>query len=96
MRKSYVQDPVTGKLIPKDEYCDSKFSGAPYIIPDINPYKSMVDGSMVMGRAQHREHLKRHNVVEVGNSFDNAKPKPINTPGGLKDQLIRAVNERWR
>lgn len=35
--------------------------------PDIQPYKSMVTGEMIGSRSQHRDHLKRHNVYEVGN-----------------------------
>lgn len=42
-------------------------SDAPLIMPDIQPYISMADGTLVEGRAQHREMLKRNNCVEVGN-----------------------------
>lgn len=38
-----------------------------YIMPDIAPYKSMADGTMITGRAMHREHLRKHNCFEVGN-----------------------------
>lgn len=36
-------------------------------MPDIQPYKSMVDGSMIEGRRQHRDHLRQHNCIEIGN-----------------------------
>jgi len=45
------------------------------IQPDNVCYKSMVTGEMITGRRQHREHLKLHNCVEVGNE----KPKPPKT-----------------
>jgi hypothetical protein len=47
------------------------------IMLDIQPYKSMVDGSMITSRSHHREHLRRHNCFEVGN--ENIKPK-VPTP----------------
>lgn len=65
-RQSYVQCPKTLKLIPKDEYYETAPSG-PFVIGDIKPYKSMVDGSMIQGRRQHREHLRQHGCIEVGN-----------------------------
>lgn len=37
------------------------------IISDIQPYISMVDGSVITSRSKHREHLKAHGCVEVGN-----------------------------
>ena len=37
-----------------------------YVQPDIQPYKSMVDGSMITSRSQHRRHLKAHGCEEVG------------------------------
>lgn len=39
----------------------------PMVVKDIAPYKSMVTGEMIGGRRQHREHLRTHNMVEVGN-----------------------------
>ena len=43
-----------------------------YVMPDIQPYKSMIDGRMITSRSEHRAHLKAHNCVEVGND-DPAK-----------------------
>ena len=40
---------------------------APMVMDDIEPYRSMADGTMIMGRAQHREHLRQHNCQELGN-----------------------------
>jgi len=37
------------------------------IIPDIQPYKSQIDGSMIESRTKHRSHLKQHGCIEVGN-----------------------------
>ena len=40
---------------------------APQVIKDIDPYVSQIDGSVITSRSQHRDHLKAHGCVEVGN-----------------------------
>lgn len=57
----------------RDDHSDEAQTG-PQIIRDIDPYQSMVDGSMIGSRSQHREHLKRHNCFEVGNEKMESKP----------------------
>lgn len=37
------------------------------VMGDIAPYRNVIDGKTISGRAQHREFLKRHDMVEVGN-----------------------------
>jgi len=69
---------------------------APMVTADIQPYQSMCDGSWITSRSQHRAHLKHHNVVEVGNEKLQAPKKHIAPPPGLKDTLIRTVNEKLK
>jgi hypothetical protein len=59
------------------------------IMPDIQPYKSMIDGSMIDSRKKHRDHLKRHGCIEVGN--EKVTPKTPEAPKGLKDTIGREV-----
>ena len=93
MRRRYVQ--INGELIEvSEDYIPEP--RAPMVFGDIKPYRSMCDGRMVEGRAQHREHLKFHNVVEVGNDMDNRPRKPMTPPPGLKDRIIAVANERLR
>ena len=40
---------------------------APMIQSDIAGYISQVDGSWIDSKSKHRDHLKRHRMVEVGN-----------------------------
>ena len=87
-RQSYVQDPVTLKLIPKDEYIPRGPSG-PFVMADIQPYRSMVTGEMIMGRRQHREHLRQHGVIEVGN--EKLTPRKPITP--TREDYRRSVAE---
>ena len=37
------------------------------VMSDIGGYVSQVDGTYIESRSKHREHLKRHRMVEVGN-----------------------------
>ena len=73
MRKTYVY--VDGKLVEKgsDAHLDKLYG--PYVMPDIAPYKSMIDGSMITSRSIHRDHLKSHGCIEVGNEkMETVKP----------------------
>jgi len=65
-----------------------------YIMPDIQPYQSMADGSMIMGRRQHREHLKEHNCIEIGNeTIETRKPQQSdNRREVLRAQLANMTN----
>ena len=40
---------------------------APMVSSDIGGYVSQIDGSYIESRSKHREHLKRHGMVELGN-----------------------------
>lgn len=92
-RKSWVQDPVTLKLIPKDEYYANRArESGPFVIGEIEPYQSMIDGSMITGRRQHREHLRQHGCIEVGN--EKLTPKAPTPPrrDDVRRDLYRVAN----
>lgn len=74
MRKTYIY--VNGELVEKGskEHYDSL---GPMVIPDIAPYKSMIDGSMITSRSVHRDHLREHGCIEVGNEKMETKYTPI-------------------
>lgn len=57
------------------------------IMGDISPYKSMITGEMIQGRRQHREHLKQHNCIEVGNEFATEKRAPV--ARGIDREFLR-------
>ena len=92
-RRSWVQMP-DGTLVEKEKYQDNQPSAGFFVVGDIQPYKSMVTGEMIGGRRQHREHLRQHNCVEVGNSFDKAQQRSVAPPDGLKQRLIEVFNSR--
>lgn len=65
MKQSYVQDPITHKLVPKDEfYARSKVS-TPHIIGSIDPFISPVDGSVIDDHGKLRDHNKKHGVTSL-------------------------------
>lgn len=63
---------------------------------DIQPYKSMIDGSFIGSRSKHRAHLKQHGCIEVGNETKYLKSKPLEAPSGLKETLIQVANDKLR
>lgn len=60
---------------------------------DIKPYRSMIDGSIIGSRSKHREHLRAHGCIEVGNETKYLQPKPLQSPAGLKETLIQATDQ---
>ena len=97
VRGSFVYDPVSKSMIPKDEYIELVQTSSPMIIMDIQPYKSMATGEMVGGRAQHREHLKRHNLVEIGNETKYLKnERKQESPAGLRERIAQIAHDKLR
>ena len=84
---------VDGVAIPADEYTQER-QPMHYIMPDIQPYRSMADGTVVEGRRQHREMLKRNNCIEIGNEKQTVRP--TSPPPGLKETLIQVAAEKLR
>lgn len=63
-RRSWVQDPETGKLIPKEEWHGRRISG-PYVVRDIDPFISPIDGSVITSRPQLDKHNREHGVTNT-------------------------------
>lgn len=59
------------------------------VIGDIEPYKSMITGEMIGGRAHHREHLRQHNCIEVGN--ENMESKPVSPKSSRREFLHKRL-----
>ena len=68
---------------------------APYVVADIQPYRSVVTGEMIGSRSQHREHLKTHRLVEIGNEKQPEFRAP-DVSRDLKADLIPIVREKAR
>ncbi len=88
------------------EYCDdvlinggdgdfsNKIASGPQVMRDIDPYKSMVTGEMITSRSRHRDHLKRHNVIEVGNDTSHMKAKPTQSAPERKRVLASLLADK--
>ncbi len=66
------------------------------VMNDIKPYQSMVTGEWITSRSQHRDHLKTHKVIEVGNETKYLQPKPKQLPPGLKERVREIAAEKLR
>jgi hypothetical protein len=62
------------------------------VMPDIQPYTSMIDGSTITSRSHHREHLRAHGCIEVGNEKLPAPKREFTATRGLREELIARIN----
>lgn len=77
-RKSWVQCPVTNKLIPKEEYVRPVTGRSAAVHAGFEAFKSPVDGSIINGPKGLREHNKKHgvtNIQDYGDSYFERKHK---------------------
>jgi hypothetical protein len=95
-RQSFVQQYINGEwvMVPKEQFNNARAPKAAYVIPDIQPYKSTIDGSVIGSRSTHRAHLKQHGCIEIGNE----KQKPYTPPPlpSRVDDIKRAISEAKR
>lgn len=84
-RESYVYR--DGQLIPKHLAPPRhRASSGLQVIKDIEPYQNIaVDGKTIGGRRQHRDMLKAHGLVEVG---DQAPRTPPRVPENRRDMSL--------
>jgi len=91
----YVQ--IDGKLVKVDEdYVPPSKNDAPYVISDIEPYKSVATGEYITTRSQHRDMLRRNGLLEVGNEDMSKHIKKDRKPKGIKEAVIRAYEQHRR
>ena len=88
MRRRYIQ--IDGILYEKGT--EPRSEGV-MIFGDIQPYQSMIDGSIITSRSQHREHLKAHGCIEIGNEPIKPRPLPDVSPQKRKELIAAQVNE---
>ena len=74
---------------------------APMVISEernYKPYKSMITGEMIEGKKAHREHLLKHNKIEVGNEKIAQKPtyNPHKADESLKRTLYQVADSKLR
>lgn len=62
---------------------------SPMIMSDLDPYQNVLDGKTISSRSEHREFLKRNNLIEVGNE----KMAPGGVPYPARDEIGRDIKE---
>ena len=65
---------------------------ASMVMSDIGGYISQVDGSWIESRSKHRDHLKRHGMIELGNDVPT-NVKSIEISRKSQEQRKRAIAE---
>lgn len=95
-RGSFVQDPKTGKLVPKEEFFASYEPAGPFVMGDIQPYQSMQTGEMITSRSHHRAHLKQHGLIEIGNEVKAAmtQQKPRDDREGRRRAIAEVLSAK--
>ena len=87
IRGRWIFDRSTMELVPAEEFYARKYAdvtvsdlGAPMVVADIKPYRSTITGEEISGRRQHRDHLRAHGCVELGNDMPKAPTGPRRPP----------------
>lgn len=65
---------------------------AALVMPDIQPYRSVIDGSVISSRSTHRAHLREHGCIEVGNERPRPPQHEWTATRGLREELIARIN----
>jgi hypothetical protein len=66
-----------GELVELDLNASPPPRRGPYVISDIGEYRSVITREMITSRSQHREHLKAHGCIEVGNEMPRPSRRPL-------------------
>lgn len=90
-RKGLLAEYQDDELVWVREELDKHTKTGHQIMLDIQPYKSMVDGSMITSRSKHREHLRQHNCIEIGNEKMQNTPPPVST--SRREMLHRRLGD---
>ena len=67
------------------------------VTSDIGGYISQIDGSWIESRSKHREHLKRHRMIELGNDpITKHKSIDVQNPEQRKRAIAEQVYSKLR
>lgn len=65
-----------GLVWARDDFGSQKVQSV-QVLKDIEPYQSMVTGEMITSRSHHKDHLRQHKLVEVGNEKMENTQRPV-------------------
>jgi len=87
--------PTIGEEAAKASWLDKvamKTREAPTVVSDIDGYVSQVDGSWIKSKSMHRDHLKQHRMIELGNDVPQ-QHKPIEISRKSNEARKRQIAE---
>lgn len=95
-RRRYVQ--INGELVEVSPDWREEPRADHHVMPDIKPYRSMIDGREISSRSTHREHLKAHRCIEVGNetAYMVNRIRPMESPSGLRERISDVAADKLR
>ena len=84
----YIWDKKLQKMVEASQY--RRVSEGPIVVKDIEPYQSMHTGERIRSRSHHREHIRDHNLIELGNEMPKEERHEL--PPSRMD-IARAIHE---
>lgn len=63
------------------------------LMKDLDPFVSMVDGSVIGSRMDRRAHNRRHGVIDVGDDKTVFQQKSPYNPRNVGEDIMRAIDE---
>lgn len=93
MKRSYVQ--IDGVLYEKGtEPGRTVVSNGPFIIPDITPFVSPIDRTVVNSRSGIRDHCDRYGVVQT-DELKGMKPPDVKPDSkAIRQEILKVINQR--
>jgi hypothetical protein len=83
---------VDGELVwAREDVALHETDSGPQIVRDLEPYRSMIDGRMIDGRKRHRDHLRAHGCIEIGNDTGHMARKTLPPKISAKESLHRVM-----
>ena len=67
---------------------------APNFNVDYTNYVSMHDGTRIKSKKQHRDHLRQHNLVELGNEKPKQQKRDYRMPKHEMENLKKEISQR--
>jgi hypothetical protein len=87
--------PIAPKALPRHNSTFAK--RRIHVIRDLEPYISPIDRTVVSDRTAHRDHMRRHNVVEWGTEKPQRRQPPkLSSPRDAIRQAIEMHTQGYR
>lgn len=72
---------------------DGLGNSSPLVLRDKGAYHSPLDGTTVEGRTAHREHMKRHGVIEAGDMPMPVAREYVPDRAAIREEIRRSISQ---